>query len=99
MNIQKLTDGTLVYPPSGEGKSTAPKFDEYYEPGAPGSYAHLFSPEAQIVRDEALQAKFAKGEGVIQLQPNMPDIVLLSAVKYAIEKSAGKPFLVVPPAA
>lgn len=71
-------------------------FDEYYAPGAPGSYGHLFTPEAQEKRNAELREKFASGKGVLQLKADMPDIVLLSVVKFAIEASGGKPFLVVP---
>lgn len=73
--------------------------DEYYEPGAPGSYAHMFTAEAQVAMNVELQEKFASGEGVIALQPDMPDVVLLSVIKFAIEASNGKPFLVAPPPA
>ncbi len=71
--------------------------NEYYRPGASGSYAHLFTAEAQAERDEELREKFASGQGVVELQPNMPDIVLLSVMQFAIGASNGKPFLVVPP--
>lgn len=72
-------------------------FDEYYKHGAPGSYAHMFTTEAQAAMDVELQEKFASGQGVIALQPDMPDVVLLAVLKFAIEHSDGKPFLVVSP--
>lgn len=81
-----------------KGQTMAINPDEYYRPGAPGSYAHLFTAEARAARDAELREKFASGQGVVELQPDMSDIVLLSVMKFAIEASNGKPFLVVPPA-
>lgn len=72
------------------------EFDEYYKPGAPGSYGHLFTPEAQAKRDADLREKFASGQGILELNHDMPDIALLSLVKFALDASNGKPFLVMP---
>jgi hypothetical protein len=57
------------------------------------SYKAVFEVDA----DAAVRARFAAGEGVIALQPNMDDNAILSVIKYAIKVSGGKAFLVVPP--
>lgn len=73
--------------------------DEYYKPGAPGSDAHLFSPQAFDARDAEVRLQFANGQGVLVLQPSMPDVALLAVLKFAIDASKGKSFVVVPPSA
>lgn len=59
------------------------------------TYGHLF----EVDNDTALREKFASGHGVVELQPEMTDEMLLSVIKYAVSVSAGKPFLVMPAAA
>ena len=58
----------------------------------PKTYAHLF----EIDIDDVLREKFASGQGVIQLQPDMTDDMLLAIIKHGVSLSAGKPFLVIP---
>lgn len=62
------------------------------------TYGHLFE-FAERDMDAVMQEKFANGQGVIQLLPDMNDAVLLAAIKYAVSVSNGKPFLVMPAAA
>lgn len=57
-------------------------------------FAHLFERDI----DAELQQKFASGQGVVELHPEMTDAMLLTVVKFAISNSGGKPFLVVPAA-
>lgn len=59
------------------------------------TYGHLF----EVDTDAALCEKFASGQGIVELQPEMTDEMLLSVIKYAVSVSAGKPFLVMPAAA
>lgn len=59
------------------------------------TYGHLF----EVDTDAVLREKFAIGQGVVELQPEMTDEMLLSVIKYAVSVSAGKPFLVMPAAA
>lgn len=59
------------------------------------TYGHLFEVDA----DAVLREKFASGQGVIELQPEMTDDMLLSVIKYAMSLCNGKPFLVMPAAA
>jgi len=59
------------------------------------TYGHLFEVDA----DAVLREKFANGQGVVELRPEMTDEMLLSIIKYAVSVSAGKPFLVMPAAA
>jgi hypothetical protein len=59
------------------------------------TYGHLF----EVDHDAALREKFASGQGVIELQPEMTDEMLLAIVKHAVSICEGKPFLVVPVAA
>ncbi|TYC51420.1 hypothetical protein ETQ85_24350 [Zoogloea oleivorans] len=56
------------------------------------TYGHLF----EVDHDAALREKFASGQGVIELQPDMNDAMLLAVVKQAVSICDGKPFLVVP---
>ena len=56
------------------------------------AYGHLF----KVDNDAVLREKFASGQGVVELQPEMTDEMLLSVIKYAVSVSAGKPFLVMP---
>ncbi len=56
------------------------------------TYGHLF----EVDTDAVLREKFASGQGVVELQPEMTDEMLLSVIKYAVSASAGKPFLVMP---
>lgn len=63
--------------------------------GEATTYGHLF----EIDIDDVLREKFANGQGVIQLQPDMTDDMLLAIIKHAASLSTGKPFLVMPPAA
>ena len=58
----------------------------------PKTYAHLF----EIDIDDVLREKFASGQGVIQLQPDMTDDMLLAIIKHGVSLSAGKSFLVIP---
>jgi len=46
--------------------------------------------------DAVLKSRFESGEGVVQIQPDMPDVALLAVIKQAAH--FGKPFVVVPPA-
>ena len=62
------------------------------------TYGHLFEFVERDM-DAVMQEKFANGQGVIQLLPDMDDAVLLAAIKYAASVSNGKPFLVMPAAA
>lgn len=59
------------------------------------TYGHLFEVDA----DAVLREKFASGQGIIELQAEMTDEMLLSVIKYAVSLSNGKPFLVMPAAA
>ena len=59
------------------------------------TYGHLF----KVDNDAVLSEKFASGQGVVELQPEMTDEMLLSVIKYAVSLSNGKPFLVMPAAA
>jgi len=56
------------------------------------TYGHLF----EVDHDAALREKFASGQGVIELQSDMNDAMLLAVVKQAVSICDGKPFLVVP---
>lgn len=44
--------------------------------------------------NEVLRQSFENSKGVVQLQANMPDAILLFTIKHAL--SFGKPFVVVP---
>lgn len=59
------------------------------------TYGHLF----EVDQDTILREKFASGQGVVELQPEMTDEMLLSVIKCALSVSSGKPFLVMPTAA
>lgn len=58
------------------------------------SYSQFFEVDA----DAVLRERFAAGEGVIQLLPEMDDKTIASIIKYAVSISNGKTFTVVPPA-
>jgi len=58
------------------------------------TYGHLF----EVDNDAVMREKFASGQGVVELQSEMTDEMLLSVIKYAVSVSAGKPFLVMPAA-
>lgn len=54
-------------------------------------FGHLF----EVDMDAVLKERFEAGQGVIQLQTDMPDAAILLAIKQAA--TFGKPFLVIPP--
>lgn len=49
------------------------------------------------VVNEAVEASFASGTGVVVVSPQMTDTALLSLVKKACNWSKGKPFVIIPP--
>lgn len=51
----------------------------------------------EVDMDEVLRERFAAGQGVLQLLPDMTDQMLLLVVKQAVSLSDGKAFVVIPP--
>lgn len=59
------------------------------------SYGDLFDSSKNKNLNEELEAIFSQGKGVLLLQKNMPDNLLLMMIKNAVQLSKGKPFLII----
>ncbi len=54
-------------------------------------------PHPEVDIRDVMRQRFSAGQGVIQLQPDMTDELILLMIKQAISLSNGKAFTVIPP--
>jgi len=72
------------------------QLDEHVKNFGQPEYGKIYnSGIGELDLSDVINERFSKGEGVLMLDTNMPDNLLLLAVKNALKASQGKSFLVV----